>query len=163
MSEHFTLVPLAEDAILQAYPLARAAVTDLSLEDWQRYAHTFMHRACDRSVRGMIGLRSSNAYIRGLFTYHVVPDLRCGRALLVEFFVVDTVFRPRPAALKLLAGVESAAREARCGCIRTDLATAPEWLPDLLRDRGYERAVEHLCKPVPAEEFRGGHGRPVVT
>ena len=154
MNERFTLAPIRGDRILQAYPLIRELATEISLVDWRAYVKSNLAakvkggEACD-----IIGICSSNGYLRGQFTYRVVPDLRYGQTLDVEYFIVESVFSPREIAAALMAGVEEIASTENCNAIHAHLPSAANWLVKMLHDRGYSAGAWQLCKPVD-----GDHG-----
>ena len=151
MIDHFTLAPLDEEGVLQAYPLVREVHGNLTVDAWCKYAGMLLSPAPDGDERGIIGICAGQRYLRGLFTYRISPDVQHGRSLTVEYFLVESVISPRTVALALLAGVESLARKMDCDAIHTDLNAAPEWLTDVLRERGYGRDARHLCKTLSTQ------------
>ena len=156
MKEQFTLAPLRGDRILQAYPLIRESAGEISLEDWRAYVKSMLAaKAKGGEARDIVGICSSNGYLRALFTYRVVPDLRHGQTLDVEYFVVESVFSPREIAATLMAGVEQVADNENCNAVHAHLPSAANWLVKMLHDRGYSAGTWQLCKP-----FDGDRGPP---
>lgn len=94
----------------------------------------------------VVGICSSNNYLRGLFTYRVVPDIRHQRILDVEYFVVESVFSPREIATALMDGVDDVARAEGCNAIHVSLRSAANWLVKMLHDRGYCSGTWQVCK-----------------
>lgn len=147
MKEQFKLAPLRGDRILQAYPLIREAAGEVSVEEWRAYVKTILGaKNRDVEARDIVGICSSNDYLRGLFTYRVVPDVRHGRTLDVEYFVVESVFSPREIAASLMTGVEDVARKEICNAVHAHLPSGPNWLVKMLHDRGYSAGTWQLCK-----------------
>ena len=152
MKERFTLAPLRGDRILQAFPLIRELASEISLEDWRAYVKSILAaKAKGSEARDIIGICSSNGYLRGLFTYRVVPDLRHGQTLDVEYFVVESVFSPREIAAALMAGVEEVASTETCNAIHAHLPSVANWLVKMLHDRGYSAGTWQLCKPIDGD------------
>ncbi len=149
----FKLAPLRGDRMLQAYPLVREVFAGVTVEAWRAYAEDLLHgKLAAGEARDIIGVCSANGYLRGLFTYHVVPDVHHGRTLMVEYFTVDGVFASRALGIVLIEGVETVAREHRCNAIHAHLPPRPNWLTALLCDRGYQHDAWRMCKPVPRGE-----------
>ena len=147
MTKQFKLAPLRGDRILQAYPLVREVAGEFSVAEWRAFVKTMLKaRAGGADRRDIVGIRSSNDYLRGLFTYRVVPDLRHGRTLDVEFFMVESVFSPREIAASLMAGVEDVARAEDCNAIHVNLPPHASWLVNMLHERGYSAGTWQLCK-----------------
>ncbi|MFQ5959303.1 MAG: GNAT family N-acetyltransferase [Alphaproteobacteria bacterium] len=160
MGNDFVLAPLCESRILQAYPLVREVAPDVSLEAWRAYAQTVL-RPRRRDGRGIVAVYSENEYLRGLFVYRIVPDMQGGRALVLECFVVSSLFVPHAVASALLAGAEDVAREHGCGTIRAELRRRPDWLDALLHEHGYDHRACTLGKPVTSKDVPArGRTRP---
>ena len=141
------LSPLRGDRILQAYPLICATGVDISLDDWRAFVKSMLG-AKGRQEYGcdIIGMCSSNGYLRGLFTYRARPDLHHGRTLDVEYFVVESIFSPREIAATLMAGVEDEAVKHNCNAIHAQLPSGPDWLYEMLVDRDYCNETRLWCK-----------------
>lgn len=149
MQETFSVSPLRGDRILQAYPLIRAAAGKTSVEEWRAYIKAMLAAKSKGGVaQDVVGICSSNNYLRGLFTYRVVPDIHHQRTLNVEYFVVESVFSPRGIATALMDNVEAAARAERCSAIHANLPSTGNWLVKMLHDRGYGSGTWQLCKPL---------------
>lgn len=143
----FRLSPLRGDRILQAYPLVCATGVEISIEDWRAFVKSMLGaKARKADCCDIIGMCSSNGYLRGLFTYRVRPDLHHGRILDVEYFVVESVFSPRDIVAALMTGVEDEARKHNCNAIHAQLPDGPDWLYEMLVDRDYCKEIRLWCK-----------------
>jgi len=147
MQETFSVSPLCGDPILQAYALIREAAGAISIEEWRAYIKLMLAaKSTGGDAHDVVGICSSNNYLRGLFTYHVVPDVRHQRTLVVEYFVVESVFSPREIATALMDGVDAVARAEGCNAIHANLPSAANWLVKMLHERGYGSGTWQLCK-----------------
>ena len=143
----FRLSPLRGDRILQAYPLVCAAGVDISIEEWRAFVKSMLSpKARTADCCDIVGICSSNGYLRGLFTYRVRPDLHHGRILDVEYFVVESVYSPRDIVVALMAGVEDEARKHGCKAIHAEMPRATSWLRGMLMDRDYRNVPRLWCK-----------------
>ena len=144
---HFRLSPLRGDRILQAYPLVCAAGVDISIEDWRAFVKAMLGaRNRETDCCDIIGMCSSNGYLRGLFTYRVKPDLHHGRTLDVEYFVLESVYSPREIIAALMAGVEDEARKHGCNAIHAKTPSGKNWLSEMLEARDYISNSRVWCK-----------------
>ena len=143
----FQLSPLRGDRILQAYPLVRASGGALSIEEWRAYVKAMLGtRARDGHCCDIVGIRSTNGYLRGMCTYHAKPDLHHGRTLDVEYFVLESVYSPREIISVLKAGVENEARKLGCNAIHAKTPVAKNWLSEMLEARDYSNNTRMWCK-----------------
>lgn len=144
---HFRLSPLRGDRILQAYPLVRAAGGELSVEEWRAYVKAMIgSRTRDGKSCDIVGICSSNGYLRGMFTYQAKPDLHHGRTLDVEYFVLESVYSPRDIGAALMAGVEDEARKHGCNAIHAKTPSGRNWLSEMLEARDYINNTRLWCK-----------------
>ncbi len=159
MGNDFVLAPLSVSRILQAYPLVREVAPDVSVEAWRAYAETVL-RPRRRDGRGIVAAYSENEYLRGLFVYRIIPDMQGGRVLMLECFVVGSLFVPHAVASALLSGAENVACEHGCSAIRAELRRRSHWLDALLREHGYDQRACTLGKPVTATGAPAGNASP---
>lgn len=142
------LSPLRGDRILQAYPLVCAAGGVISIEDWRAYVKSMLGaKARGADCCDIIGICSSNGYLRGLFTYRVAPDLYHGQILEVKYFVVESVYSPREIVTALMAGVEEEALKHGCRAIHVQMHKGTDWLSEMLKEQDYSNDTDLWCKP----------------
>ncbi len=138
MGGSFELAPLPASRILQAYPLIREAAPEVTLDQWRRYARALARRR-PKPGGGIVALRCENGYIRGLFSYRIVPDLVRGRTLVVDCLVASTLFSPAEVVDTLLAEIERIARRHRCAEMRADFPLDASWIEERLALCGFDR------------------------
>ena len=106
----------------QAYPLARLAVHDLTLDGWRRFCAGVTVAAPAEAPRlGIFAATNNRGYIQGLAIYRVEPDLRYGTSLAVEHFVALDLIDSGIVANELVAALESEARRHGCRIIQAHL------------------------------------------
>lgn len=117
MSDHFVVKPLTRERIPQAFVLVSIFDATLSLDAWCHYAAAIVESADKGPARGIMTVQSQRGYIYGLSVHELKHDLRRGRILEVENFVVVDMVDARPAAGLLLESLEKIAREQQCHCM----------------------------------------------
>ena len=157
MGGSFELAPLRASLLLQAYPLVREAAPEVTLDQWRCYARALIRPQRGRQS-GIITLRCENNYLRGLFSYRVVPDLLLGRTLAIDCLVVSTLFSPGEVADALLAEVERLARRHRCAAVRAEFQTHAEEIEEVLVRRGFDPRGSCRLKPLDPSGGTGGNG-----
>ena len=123
MSRNVTASHLASERIEQAYPVAQAMRTDLSLGQWASFARAMVGEAPVALDRGIIAARGAQDYIQGLFSYVIAPDLRHGRSLLADNFIALDMRTNSVVASVLIRAMCALARERGCATIQ---AVVPE-------------------------------------
>jgi len=161
MGGSFELVPLRASLLLQAYPLVREAAPEVTLDQWRRYARALIRPPRGRQS-GIVALRCENDYLRGLFSYRVVPDLVSGRTLVVDCLAVSTLFSPGEIADALLAEAERIARRHRCATLRAAFPTRAEEIEEVLARRGFDPCGSCRLKPL-GPSGAGGKPRSVLS
>ncbi|MFQ5783977.1 MAG: hypothetical protein ACE5H8_04040 [Alphaproteobacteria bacterium] len=159
MQGGFVLAPLHAGRISQAYPLVREVVHEATLGGWQAYARAML-RTSSTDKRGILAASSENDYLRGLFVYRIGPDLTHGRVLIIDCFVVSSLFSPKDVAAALIEGAEAVARRHRCGAVRAEFAAGPAWLRDILGAQGYGPCPCRLQKSLDAAHGPGSDPSP---
>src|SRR5258706_3837729 len=102
-----------------AYPLARIAAPQLTIEGWRRLVTGIGARTPMPSVGlGILVAEDCHGYIHGLGTFHLAVDLEHGCAVLEADLVVPTLFDPRPVDVALLDLLRTEAERFACPAIR---------------------------------------------
>jgi hypothetical protein len=143
----------------QAYPLARLAVHDLTLDGWRRFAAGATIAAPANVPRlGILAATNNRGYIQGLAIYRVEPDLRYGASLTIEHFVALDLIDSGVVANQLVEALESEARRQGCQIIQTHLPqnlmlanAGARQLFRILQRSGLETPARHVLASV------GGH------
>lgn len=182
MDESFIAKPLGRRQIDQAYPLIGAIAPALGVERWRAFAAAMIGEGAASAPGGampcgIMTVQNANGYIHGLFSYNVEQDLRHGRALVVDNFVVLDLFDLPGAAEVLLHAMDGLARDLGCTAIHTNLpepyATLPTEAPpagvgrrvlDCFRGEGHRAETMRLCKAFGGANDNGtrnGKGRTV--
>ncbi len=117
MSDHFVVKPLTRERIPQAFVLVSIFDGTLSLDAWCHYAAAIVESADNGLARGIMTVQSHRGYIYGLSVHDLKHELRRGRILEVENFVVVDMAGAKPAAGLLLETLERIAREQQCRCM----------------------------------------------
>lgn len=142
MTADYKTGPLTRDRVAQAYPVVREIAGDLTLESWADFVRSM---AADEGridwPRGII-VADLEGYIRGMFTFHVVPDLHHGRTLVIGNFAVLQMVARKSLADSLLEAVHELARRHRCKAIHATVPPTSKWATAYFEDRGH--AVEKL-------------------
>lgn len=164
MDESFIAKPLGRRQIDQAYPLIGAIAPTLGVERWRAFAAAMIGEGATAAPGGTIPsgimtVQNANGYIHGLFSYNVEQDLRHGRALVVDNFVVLDLFDLPGAAEVLLHAMDGLARDLGCTAIHTNLpepyaalsagsaAGGPaSQVLDCFRGEGHRTETVRLCK-----------------
>ena len=119
---------------------------DLTLEAWSEFAGTVMaDRRQSRWPCGII-VTELEGYIRGLFTYHVMPDLSYGRTLVARDLAVLQLIARESLADALLKEIHQLARRHRCDAIHAFIPEKSEWATAYFKDRGYKVEKLVLCQ-----------------
>ncbi|MEX2009238.1 MAG: hypothetical protein WEC41_03510 [Dongiaceae bacterium] len=149
MTRRFVVGRLGRDRAEAAYPLARIAVSALTLDQWQRFLS-----ASEGARPGVMVAENERAYIQGLCTHRVVPDLRYGAALAVDDFVVLDMIDGGQVAAALLEALEDEARRQGCAVLHLHLPQEHSEfrcrhpLIQMLREAGHETEAVRFIKLV---------------
>jgi len=184
MDDLYVAKPLGSRQIDQAFPVVSASVPDLEVERWRNFATGVLGDAGGRrngrgrtatppeeetpGLAGIMTVQSRRGYIHGLFCYAVEEDLRHGKVLAVDNFVVLDLFDTEAAASVLMRSMEHLARSFGCCAIHTQLpdpGQAPvEHNPMLRAFRNDGHVVENLrlCKPLDGANDNAAN-RPVAA
>ena len=137
---------LSRDRITQAFPVVREIAGDLTLEAWSDFARTMVAGGGEFASPSGIIVAELEGYIRGLFTYHVVPDLRHGRTLVVRDLAVPQVIARESLADALLEEIHQLARSHGCGAIHAYVRPESAWAAGYFKDRGLQVEKLVLCQ-----------------
>lgn len=118
---------LTEDQLDLAYPLAREANRNLSLDDWRRFARTRVTTGLDAAAPTGILLAERSGYLRGL-AVHDLAEIGGVPILLASSIVVFDSTREQRLALDLLGGLLRIAESARCARVHVELPRSSQWL-----------------------------------
>jgi hypothetical protein len=121
MSDHFVVKPLTRAGIPQAFVLVSIFDGTLSQDAWCHYATAIVESADNGLARGIMTVQSQRGYIYGLSVHDLKHELRRGRILEVENFVVVDMVGAKTAAGLLLESLEGIAREQQCHCMSLKL------------------------------------------
>ncbi|WP_146193545.1 hypothetical protein [Sphingosinicella humi] len=110
LAEH-TVVDIEEDGLGPVYPLVRAAMPDVSLEQWLAYGSGL------GGSGGVLGLSGPDGSLFGFATYEVRIALKHGRILHVDHFVIFELSGAGAARRALQNALEALARARGCGSI----------------------------------------------
>lgn len=176
MDESFFAKPLGRRQIDQAYPLICAIAPALTVDRWRAFAAAMIGEGSAAAgpgggarrnagmptgsmPTGIMTVQNANGYLHGLFSYTVEQDLRHGRALVVDNFVVLDLFDLPGAAEVLLHAMDGLARDLGCTAIHTNLpepyaALSTQEAPsgtgsrvlDCFRGEGHRTETMRLCK-----------------
>jgi hypothetical protein len=163
MNDTYVAKPLGHRQIDQAFPVVQTIAPDLGVERWRDFAAAILAAAELESgdaapagapeqgirPRGIMTVQNARGYIHGLFSYTVEENLRHGRVLEADNFIVLDLFDPAGAAAELLGAMDELAGQLGCSAIHTNLpddySSLPgycNWLLTSFREAGH--AVETL-------------------
>lgn len=147
---------LSQDRIAQAFPVVREIAGDLTLEAWSDFARGMVAGEAELdSPRGII-VAEHEGYIRGLFSYYVLPDMRHGRALVLGNLSVLQVVARKRLADALLAVAAELARRHGCGAIHAYVRPQSAWTTAYFENRGHEVEKYVFCQPLAPSALRSG-------
>jgi len=143
---------LDPDRIAQAYPVVREVDGALTLERWSEFVLSMVGDEGKIDwPRGII-VADLDGYIRGMFTYHVMPDLHHGRTLVVRNFAVLQMVARKRLADSLLEVVDELARAHRCNAIHAYVPPASRWATAYFEERGHQVEKLILCQPLDSPD-----------
>lgn len=148
MKVDYRTAPLSPNRIAQAFPVVREIAGDLTLESWSAYAQSMARRDEDADWPAGIIVADLDGYIRGLFTYHVVPDLRHRRTLVISNFAVLHMVARKTLADALLESVRQLAERYRCGAVHAHVPPRSAWAVGYFEERGHKVERLVLCQPL---------------
>lgn len=147
-----TTLPLTESRIGQAYPLIQAALPEVTLDAWQRFAEPLVAPSAGPET-GILTVESERGYIAGLSIYRIYFDLRHGSALVADHFMALDLFDRITVVHALAEALESLGREHGCVAVHTNvpdrgtkLRVSENSLVAALRERGHSLESLRLCK-----------------
>lgn len=134
----YRFVALDRERIDMAYALVRDSDPPVSLNQWRGYAQALLDEDVSRiAPRGIIVAEAPADYIRGIFAYHVCPDLPLGNRLDLDCIAVPEAFDRRAIANALIDQFNSLARHHDCRGVVTHLRHDQAWLDPFFRTTGY--------------------------
>ncbi|HYD30223.1 MAG TPA: hypothetical protein VEB64_05120 [Azospirillaceae bacterium] len=167
MDDAYFVKPLGRRQIDQAFPVVSACSPGIGVERWRAFAAAVIPAAdleaapssphaivmaddspATPAPTGIITAQSDRGYIHGLFSYAVEPDLRHGRVLTADNFVVLDLVDPDAPATVLLKAMEHLARRLGCGAIHASLPEGAAPMLNRLHHAGHHPEARRLCKPL---------------
>src|SRR5262249_25481124 len=116
----FTARAIAPERADAAYPLARIAAPQLTIDGWRRLVAGIGARAPAPGL-GILVAEHCQGSIHGLGPFHPAVDLHHGCTVLEAELVVPTLFDPWPVAVVLLEVLRAEAERCDCPAIRIHL------------------------------------------
>lgn len=158
MSSEYIARPLAENQVLQAFPLIQALDKRLTAQAWRRFAEYTLADANGGGHGHVMTLQTVSGYIHALFVYWVREDLCDGRRMDVDHVVTFELPGQVKALRAALRVIEQMARELDCTMVNVCIPrqSLPSWpdqsiLTTAFGDNGYSASTLNWCKTV-----RGG-------
>lgn len=147
MEKELQIVSLDCDTVLMALPVIREAVPEMTVERLRAYVENLTRNGVDsESPSGILATRSRNGYIRALATYRTTLELRWGRTLVVDNFLVPGALYNRMCACALLDALDALATKHHCVAIEVQLLPDDERTGVMARFRGYDFEGSKVCK-----------------
>lgn len=149
MRRGFIATILERDRADAAYPTIRAAIPGMELAQWRRHVAA---ASVDRSRRGIMVVENERGYIHALCCYRVDLDLRRGRTLAIDHFIVLGILGDRVVVRLLIEAVERQALALGCTAMQIrvprNATEKPEDHPlaSSLAASGYAVESLHLAK-----------------
>ncbi|SMH56767.1 hypothetical protein [Azospirillum agricola] len=172
MDDSFIAKPLGRRQIDQAYPLVCVIAPGLAVEQWRAFAAAVLDAngltngganggtndaagGSPVSRTGIMTVQNAHGYLHGLFSYAIDDDLRHGRVMSVENFVVLDLFDVAGVAATLLRAMDGLARGLGCTAIHTTLperyssaGTTNNPITESFLVQGHRHETIRLCKAV---------------
>lgn len=158
MTRRFFARPLAPERVDEAFPVARAAVSGLTLEQWQEFARMALTPSDTPTALGILVVENGRGYIQGFCTYRLQYSIRHGTALVVDDLVAVDLIDGAPVAAALIEALEARARSTGCKVLQLHVPDeaaskkAANGLYEYLRRAGHavdavrlEKAVERVA------------------
>lgn len=121
MTNRYTVKPLEEEEIPQAFPLVQAVTPHLTLDHWVDYAQSLYGPARQDSGTGIMSARNPQGYIFGLYCHVREPDIESGRILRITNFVAANLSDSGGILDPLIDSMSIVARDHGCGAVYVDL------------------------------------------
>lgn len=150
MGRPLSVRTLTAKQIAQAFPLVRAIVPDLTLENWLDYAKAIA-KADGMERGGVVAAQDERGYIFGLFCYKIQYDICHGRTLAIENMVALDMVDRSGAMEALMGALDRIARQKGCQYVHIALpykTIGHRSFLRPLREAGHEIDNIRLCKPV---------------
>ena len=147
MEKEVQIVSLDCNTVLMALPVIREAAPEMTVERLRAYVENLTRNGDDcESPSGILAARSPNGYIRALVTYRTTLELRRGRTLVVDNFLVPGALYNRMCACALLDALDPLAAKHHCVAIEVQLPPDDEWAGVMAKLRGYDFEGSKVCK-----------------
>ena len=147
MENEVQIVSLDRDIVLMALPLIREAAPEMIIENLRAYVENLRRNGGDSETpSGILAARSPNGYIRALATYRTTLELRWGRTLVVDNFLVPGPLYNRMCASALLDALDARAAKHHCVAIEVQLPPDDQWAGVMAKSRGYDFEGSKVCK-----------------
>jgi|DewCreStandDraft_4_1066084.scaffolds.fasta_scaffold151885_2 hypothetical protein len=87
------LVPrlMDRESVVQAFPLVRDLLPNVTLEQWLRFARPLLNSGSGRCPRGLMTIQNAASYILALFGFEVRESLTDTRALWIDNIIVPNI------------------------------------------------------------------------
>jgi hypothetical protein len=146
MMRSYGITQLSADEIGPAYAMVRAIYPGIGLEAWRAFARPLVGVICPEGP-AIVGMRTEDGYLCGLFAYRVEGDFLHERILVVDPIAVLDLIDAEPAIRSMIAAIENTAARLRCDATRIGVRGAHATLRKLLADAGYAPEVQVFTKP----------------
>jgi hypothetical protein len=114
MRRSYSAAPLSADEIGPAFAMVQAIYPRTDLDTWSAFARLLIGSSASEE-RAIIGMRSENGYLCGLFAYRVEADFEYERALVVDAIAVLDLIDPGSAMRFMVSEIEGAGARLGCG------------------------------------------------
>lgn len=125
----YIIQEITDRRVDQAYPLARLARPQLSLEVWRDLCRVQAGSPAEVGSSACNTLLAMNraGYIRGLCTYRIVPALPSGRALQVDMLAFAHPIAPEAVLEQMMTELDSVGTSHGCQYIDIDANDLGPW------------------------------------
>ena len=146
MMRSYGITPLMAEEVGPAYAMVRALYPGIGLEAWRAFARPLVGVSRPEGP-AIVGMRTEDGYLCGLFAYRLEGDFHHERILVVDPIAVLDLIDAEPAIRSMMAAIESTAARLHCGATRVGVRGAHAALGKLLADAGYAPEVTIFTKP----------------
>lgn len=153
MKRSFQVKPLAPSRVDATFPIAQAAVPELTLERWRQFAANSTPPDGMAASLGIMVVENERGYIQGFCTYRVQRDMRHGTVFAVDDLIALDLFDSQSVAAALVDALEARARQLGCAAVRLQMGEAAlgpcrPVLQQFLKRSGQPADSVRLVKPI---------------
>jgi len=145
MRQLYSVAPLSDDEVAPAFAIVLALYPGIDLDTWSAFARTLIH-ANATEARAIVGMRTGDGYLCGLFAYRVDTDFEYRSALVVDPIAVLDLIEPKPAMRAMIDAIESTAKRLGCGRTCIHVRGTHASLGSRLARLGYAPEAQILSK-----------------